>query len=66
MAGLTRMSAKKFHVAMACGSFPLGFVFAFIGHKGTDHPTLALVLSAVLPPIIWLTVQPFFRARAKA
>ena len=65
MAGLTRMSAKTFHMAMACGSFPLGFVFAFIGYKGTDHPTLAIVLSAVLPPIIWLAVQPHFRAKAK-
>ncbi len=65
MAGLTRMSARMFHLAMACGSFPLGFVFAFIGHKGADHPTLALALSAVLPPVIWLTVQPFFRAKAR-
>jgi len=66
MAGLTRMSARTFHLAMACGSFPLGFVFAYIGHKGADHPTLALVLSAVLPPVIWLTVQPFFRAKSGA
>ena len=65
MAGLTRMSARTFHVAMACGSFPLGLVFAFIGYKGTDHPTMAIVLSAVLPPILWLAVQPHFRAKAR-
>ncbi len=61
MAGLTCMPARTFHLALACGSFPLGFMFAFIGHKGTDHPTLALILSAALPPIIWLAVHPHFR-----
>lgn len=65
MAGLTRMSARSFHIAMACGSLPLGFVFAYIGHAGVDHPTLALTLSATLPPILWLCVQPFFRAKAR-
>ena len=65
MAGLTRMSARKFHLAMACGSFPLGLMFAYIGHKGAEHPTLALVLSAVLPPMIWVIVQPFFRAKGR-
>lgn len=66
MAGLTRMPARSFHIAMACGSLPLGFVFAYIGHAGADHPTLAIVLSATLPPILWLCVQPFFRAKARA
>lgn len=66
MAGLTRMPARSFHLAMACGSFPLGFVFAYIGHAGADHPTLAIVLSATLPPILWLSVQPFFRAKAQS
>ena len=64
MAGLMRMPIGRFHLALACGSFPLGFVFAAIGHAGVDRPTLALVLSAVIPPILWLVVRPFFKARA--
>lgn len=62
MAGLTRMPARTFHVAMACGSLSLGFVFATVGHAGVENPALALILSAALPPILWVAVQVFFRA----
>ena len=43
-----------------------GFVFAAIGHAGVDHPFLAIALSAGLPPLLWLSVQPYFRARRLA
>ena len=64
MAGLMKMPSLRFHLALACGSLPLGFVFAAIGHAGVERPTLALVLSAAIPPVLWLLVQPFFSARA--
>lgn len=54
MAGLTRMSSKTFHLALLCGSIPLGFVFAYVGYAGVFNPVLAVVLSAGLPPIIWI------------
>ena len=63
MAGLTRMPAKDFHVALACGSIPLGFTFAYVGYTGIDHPILAIVLSALVPVIIWLIVRPVFRKK---
>ena len=66
MAGLTRMPQRTFHVAMACGSFSLGFVFASVGHSGVENPALALILSALLPPILWLAVKPFFRATTRS
>jgi uncharacterized membrane protein YdjX (TVP38/TMEM64 family) len=66
MAGLARMPPRAFFVALACGSAPLGFVFAAIGHAGADHPILAIALSACLPPLLWLAVQPHFRARGRA
>jgi uncharacterized membrane protein YdjX (TVP38/TMEM64 family) len=62
MAGLTRMSPLYFHVALACGSVPLGFTYAFIGHAGTVHPLTALAFSAGLPPLIWLTIRIVFRS----
>lgn len=57
MAGLTRMPVQKFILALACSSIPLGFAFAYIGSTGTNHPTLAIVLSAGIPPILWLIAQ---------
>lgn len=64
MAGLTKMPFQRFLVALACGSIPLGFTFAFIGATGVDRPILTLVLSAALPPLIWLILRPaFFRKR---
>jgi membrane protein DedA with SNARE-associated domain len=66
MAGLARMPPLPFFAALVCGSAPLGFVFAAIGHAGGDHPVLAIALSAVLPPLLWLAVQPYFRAKRRA
>jgi uncharacterized membrane protein YdjX (TVP38/TMEM64 family) len=61
MAGLTRMQARTFHLALLCGSLPLGFVFAYVGHTGVMNPVLAISLSAGLPPIIWLIAQKLLK-----
>ena len=66
MAGLARMPVRSFFTALACGSAPLGFVFAAIGHAGATHPVLAIALSAGLPPLLWLAVQPYFVAKRRA
>ena len=63
MAGLARMPPGVFFAALACGSAPLGFGFAAIGHAGGDYPVLAIALSAGLPPLLWLAVRPHFRTR---
>ena len=61
LAGLTRMPVRTFVVALACGSIPLGFVYAGIGAAGQDHPRLALALSVLAPPVLWAAVRPFVR-----
>lgn len=61
IAGLTRMPAGYFHLALACGSVPLGFTYAWIGHTGQTQPLLALLFSAVLPPLIWFFVHRAIR-----
>lgn len=66
MAGLARMPVRTFLIALLCGSAPLGFAFAAIGHAGVEHPVLALALSALTPPILWLAVQPYVRASARS
>ena len=61
MAGLTRMPARAFFVALTCGTVPLGFTFAAIGAAGVDRPLLALAVSAVVPVLLWVLVRPLFR-----
>lgn len=66
MAGLTGMPARYFHAALLCGSLPLGFVYAIVGHTGVENPALAIGLSAVLPPLIWGIVRPVFRKQLRS
>ena len=58
VAGLTRMPFRRFCLALACGSLPLGFGFAAIGDWGHEYPMIALVLSAGLPPLLWIILGP--------
>lgn len=54
MAGLTRMPFTRFALALACGSIPLGFIFAYVGSTGIENPKFAILLSAAIPPVLWL------------
>jgi uncharacterized membrane protein YdjX (TVP38/TMEM64 family) len=63
MCGLTRMSSLYFHSALLCGSLPLGFAYAFLGYTGVEHPTIAIALSAGVPPLIWLLVRPLVQSK---
>ena len=66
MAGLVRMPARYFYLALACGSLPLGYTYAIVGNSGVDHPLLALGLSACLPPLIWFFVSRILRSSLNA
>ena len=57
MAGLVRMPAGSFFSALACGTLPLGFLFATVGHAGAEEPGLAVGLSAIWPLVLWLVVR---------
>lgn len=57
LAGLVRMPARMYLLALACGSLPLGFTYAAVGAAGVDRPVLALVLSAGMPPLVWWLIQ---------
>ncbi len=54
LAGIVRMPWRTFVIALTCGSVPVGFAFAAIGHLGQDHPGPALLLSAAAPVLLWL------------
>lgn len=64
LAGLSRMPFGRFFAALACGSLPLGFAFAAIGAMGKGQPWIALLLSAAVPPILWVIVRPLVMRRA--
>ena len=61
MAGLNQMKWRPFLVGLTCGSVPLGFVFAYIGYAGLTYPYLAIIVSAGLPPILWLIARYFLK-----
>jgi uncharacterized membrane protein YdjX (TVP38/TMEM64 family) len=50
------MPPGKFFAALACGSIPMGFAFAAMGHLGADEPGLTIVLSALVPALLWFVV----------
>jgi len=53
MAGLLRMPFGKFVFALACGSMPMGFLFAWIGTVGTEYPGWGLAFSLGVPAVLW-------------
>ena len=65
LAGLASMPLRRFLVALACGAVPVGFVFAGIGSLGVERPALAIGLSLVLPPILWLIAARLMRREVR-
>ena len=57
LAGLTRMPARTFFGALACGAVPTGFAYAAIGASGREFPALALALSVFVPLLLWIVVR---------
>ena len=53
MAGLLRMPFGKFCFALACGSVPMGFLFAWIGMVGRENPEWGFAFSLGVPAVLW-------------
>ena len=64
LAGLTRMPARTFTLALICGSVPMSFVYAAIGAAGQENPKLAIGLSVLVPPVLWVVVRLFTRRKS--
>ena len=60
-AGLVRMPFRHFAVALACGSVPMGFLFAAIGKAGHEAPGWAFGLSLLVPALLWLVASRIVR-----
>jgi uncharacterized membrane protein YdjX (TVP38/TMEM64 family) len=52
-AGLLKMPFRRFLLALICGSLPMGWIFAAIGKLGREAPGWAMVLSLLLPGLLW-------------
>lgn len=65
MAGLVRMPFKRFVVSLACGSFPLGYVFAWVGASGHDRPAMAMGMSLGVPVVLWIVARLMIRKLEK-
>ncbi len=52
-AGLVRMPFGRFVASLACGSLPVGFLFAWIGAAGREAPGWALAFSLLVPALLW-------------
>ena len=64
LAGLTRMPARTFTLALICGSVPMSFVYAAIGAAGQENPKLAIGFSVLVPPVLWAVVRLFTRRKS--
>jgi len=56
-AGLVRMPFSRFAISLACGSLPVGFLFAWIGAVGRETPAWALIFSIGVPAVLWLLAR---------
>jgi uncharacterized membrane protein YdjX (TVP38/TMEM64 family) len=65
MAGLVRMPLKVFMLALGIGCLPMGMAFAWIGHEGRQDPGFALVLSLVIPGVLWLGAWLWLRKKQR-
>ena len=64
LAGLARMSIRKFIAALTTGSVPTAFAFAAIGAGWADQPIVALVVSYVLSIFLLPIALYLMRLRA--
>ena len=55
-AGVSRMPFAAFMAAALCGALPHTALFAVAGHLGAETPGWTLLVSAVVPLLLWLVV----------
>ncbi|MFA4987503.1 MAG: VTT domain-containing protein [Candidatus Brocadiia bacterium] len=58
LAGLARMDARNFSLALICGSAPMAFAFAFVGSTGSSNPGGTLLVCAMAPVALYLLARP--------
>lgn len=57
MAGLMRMPARSFHLALLSGTLPMGFAYGFMGQSLGENPLIAAVIGILPPAFLWLVFR---------
>lgn len=66
LAGLTRMPFPAFSLALVMGCVPMAFIFSYIGAIGQTNAGLALLLSLVVPVVLWSVIRLWYRKSTEA
>jgi uncharacterized membrane protein YdjX (TVP38/TMEM64 family) len=61
LAGMARMNAVPFLAALGCGSLAMGLAFGFLGEAYLDRPVIGLLISALIPLVIWPLIYTLLR-----
>ncbi len=63
LAGLARMPFRVFLAALVCGGLPMSFLFAWLGRSFEQQPLAGLVVSGLIPLLLWPPIQYLLRER---
>ena len=57
VAGAHKMPLANFLLAALCGAVPFALAFSAIGHVGVDYPLATLLISALVPLVLWFVLS---------
>jgi hypothetical protein len=60
------MRVGPFLAALAVGSLAVGFAFAFLGIHYLDRPAAGIIVSALIPLVVWPPAHYFLNRRDRA
>jgi len=63
LAGISRMPFRVFVAALVCGGLPMSFLFAWLGRSFETQPLAAIVVSGLVPLLLWPPIQYLLRER---
>jgi uncharacterized membrane protein YdjX (TVP38/TMEM64 family) len=63
LAGISRMPFRVFLAALVIGGLPMSFLFAALGRSFEQQPLTGLVVSGLIPLLLWPPIQYFLRER---
>ncbi|MCM8533894.1 MAG: VTT domain-containing protein [Lentisphaeraceae bacterium] len=62
-AGLTKMDFKKFTLSLFLGTTAVSILFTTIGVKNKSAPTVGILLSVVIPLLLWISISKYHKKR---